>query len=299
MIAWDVDLHARRTTNGRYLADGQAKERNTVQLRFELGDSAAPRGHAILYARLSASGPDRYIATYCVVLPIAFSMAKYLPPMLSGQIPPEALGGMGEGISVVPIPPMLEDVPDLDELRATAERRDDDLCDLGTLLLSDDSQRLLYGTQASQEYAQLYARYRERWPRTPTPSPASPEPAPMDEVDVDAVVAAILPERARLTEMARLISQARYAIDVHDTHALDTASRDLQRLARSLPEKYRADRLAQAALRTDTTGPRLAELYLQRAFKLADEDYINIPPLDQQIRTLEGEDDPIPGSAPE
>src|SRR5260221_1679121 len=294
MIAWDVELHARRTTNGRHPANGQAKERNTVQLRFELGDSATPRGHAILYARLSASGPDRYIATYCVVLPIAFSMAKYLPPMLSGQIPPEALGGMGEGISVVPIPPMLEDVPDLDELRATAERRADDLCDLGTLLLSDDSQRLLYGTQASQEYAQLYARYRERWPRISAPSP---EPVPMDEVDVDAVVAAILPERARLTEMARLISQARYALDLHDTRALDAASRELQRLARSLPEKFRADRLAQAALRTDTTGPRLAELYLQRAFKLAGEDYINIPPLDQQIRTLEGEDDA--GSAPE
>jgi hypothetical protein len=119
----------------------------------------------------------------------------------------------------------------------------------------------------------------------------------MDEVDVDAVVAAILPERARLTEMARLISQARYALDTHDTRALAATSRELERLARSLPEKYRADRLTQAALRTDATGPRLAELYLQRAFKLADEDYINIPPLDQQIRTLEGEDDA--GSAPE
>lgn len=273
----------RRTVGGVRLE--RAKGRPSVQLRFERGDAATPRGHAILYAR-AGGGSGAYLATYCVVLPIAFSMAKYLPPMLSGQIPSEALSG--DGLSVVPIPPMLEDVADLDELRATAERRDDDLCDLGTLLLSDDSQRLLYATQASQEYGMLYARFRERWPSEPSPQQ---ERAPVDEVDVDEVVAAILPERARLTEMARLISQARYAIEVGDRPSLETAERELRRLAKSLPAKYRADRLMEAALRTDIAGPRLAELYLQRGFKLADEDYIGIPPLDQQIRELQGETD--------
>ncbi len=259
-----------------------------MQLRFELGDAATPRGHAVLYAR-AGGGAGAYLATYCVVLPIAFSMAKYLPPMLSGQIPAEALSG--EGLSVVPIPPMLEDVGDLDELRTTAERRGDDLCDLGTLLLSDDSQRLLYATQASQEYGMLYARYRERWPRLPAPRTPQPQGATLDEIDVDEVMTAILPERARLSEMARLISQARYAIEVGDRQSLEAASRELRRLARSLAAKYRADRLVAAALRTDALGPRLAELYLQRGFKLADEDYASIPPLDQQIRALQGADD--------
>ena len=46
--------------------------------------------------------------------------------------------------------------------------------------------------------------------------------------------------------------------------------------------------LVDSALRRDDTGPRLAELYLQRAFKLADEDYIGIPPIDEQIRALQG-----------
>jgi hypothetical protein len=257
-----------------------------MQLRFELGDPQAPRGHAVLYARLSGSGGEQYAATYCVVLPISFSMAKYLPPMLSGQIPTEALGG--EGLGVVPIPPMLEDVPNLAELRAVAERRGDDLCDLGTIVIGDDSQRLIFATQACSEYGQLYATYKERWPTIPASSPSSP---PLDEVDVNDVVTALLPERARLTEMSRLIGQARYALETHDQHALDEATHSLRRLASSLPEKYRADRLVEAALRTDAVGPRLAELYLQRAFKLADEDYIGIPPLDQQIRALQGEDD--------
>jgi hypothetical protein len=260
-----------------------------MQLRFELGDAATPRGHAILYAHLSGA-PERYIATYCVVLPISFSMAKYLPPMLSGQFPAEA---MGEGLSVVPIPPMLEDVPDLGALRATATQRDDDLCDIGTLLLTDDSQRLVYATQACQEYGQLYARYRERWPEPPLPRPANPLPTePAVEVDVEEVATAMLPERQRLAELSRLISQARYAIEVGDRAGLEAASGDLGRIARSLPAKYRAEQLVEAALRRDTTGPQLAELYLQRAFKLADEDYIGIPPLDEQIRTLLGDGGP-------
>src|SRR5579884_2581130 len=185
-----------------------ARGRHGMQLRFELGNSTSPRGHAILYAQLSGS-PSRYIATYCVVLPISFSMAKYLPPMLSGQFPTEA---MGEGLSVVPIPPMLEDVADFDALRATAKRRDDDLCDIGTLLLSDDSQRLVYATQACQEYGQLYARYRERWPEPPLPRPENPLPVSRDagtdadasdvEVDVEEVATAMLPERQRLAEMS-------------------------------------------------------------------------------------------------
>ncbi|HEX6818390.1 MAG TPA: hypothetical protein VF120_08450 [Ktedonobacterales bacterium] len=258
-----------------------------MQLRFELGDADKPRGHAILYAHLSGgASPARYIATYCVVLPIAFSMAKYLPPMLSGQIPAEA---MGEGLSVVPIPPMLEDIPDFDVLRATANRRDDDLCDLGTLLLSDDSQRLIYATQACQEYGQLYARFRERWPE-PLPEPENPLPGV--EVDVEEVATAILPERTRLGEMSRLISQARYAIEGGDQASLQAAERSLRRIADSLPGKYHADQLVEAALRKDTVGPRLAELYLQRAFKLADEDYIGIPPLDEQIRALQGDEGP-------
>lgn len=259
-----------------------------MALRFEQGDADAPRGHAVVYARVSGAGAERYVATYCIVLPIAFSMAKYLPPLLAGQMGMEAMAS--EGLSVMPIPPMLEDVPDIAALRAAAERRDDDLCDLGTIALGDDSQRMFFGAQAAQEYGQLYARYQETWPSGPAPaaSAASAEGAPLDEVDVDEVVTAILPERARLTEMARLLGQARYAMEVGDRHALDEATRELRRIARSLPEKYRADRLVGAALRDDVDGPRLAELYLQRAFKLADEDYIGIPPLDEQIRALEG-----------
>jgi hypothetical protein len=251
-------------------------------LQFERGDAQEPRGHAILYARVS--GSERYVATYCIVLPISFSMAKYLPPMLSGQL--GGLEAMGEGMSVVPIPPMLEDVPDLASLRQQAERRDDDLCDMGTIALGDDSQRMTFAAQGCGEYGQLYERYQSRWPAVETaPAPAT---APLDDVNVDDMLSDILPERARLSELSRLIGQARYAIETDDRRQLDETTLNMKRLARSLPEKYRANLLVDSALRRDDAGPRLAELFLQRAFTLADEDYIGIPPIDEQIRALQG-----------
>lgn len=254
-----------------------------MQLRFELGDSQAPRGHAILYARAGGNS-DVTLATYCVVLPIPFSIGKYLPPLFASQIPLEGLRD-ASAMSVVPIPPMLEDGPSLAELRNIAEHRADDLCDLGTVFISDEGQRMTYAAEACAQYAQLFSDYARRWPAVQVREVA-PEPTPLDDLDVDAVMTQVLPERDRLGELARLIGQARYALDVHDTHQLDEVKRAMLRIVRSLPEKYRADQLMEAALRTDASGPRLAELYLQRAYKLLDEDYASIPPIERDIRTL-------------
>jgi hypothetical protein len=263
-----------------------------MSLRFELGNADAPRGHAILYARLSGPG-ERYVATYCVTLPISFSLGKYLPPMFSGQLPAEALGD-GAAMSAMPIPPMLEEVESFAMLRQMAEERGDDLCDIGTLLISDDSQRMVFAAEASAEYGRSYAEFQARWP-TPSEGAAtgasatggakSSSPA-LDDLDPKMIVASALPERDRLGEMARLAGQARYAIDGHDTRVLDEVSGQLRMLASTLPEKYRADQLAEAAIRSDETGARLAQLYLQRAYRLLDEDYISIPPIEQQIREL-------------
>jgi len=267
-----------------------------MSLRFELGNADAPRGHAILYARLSGPG-ERYVATYCVTLPISFSLGKYLPPMFSGQLPAEALGD-GAAMSAMPIPPMLEEVESYELLRQMAEERDDDLCDIGTLLISDDGQRMMFAAEASAEYGRSYAEFQARWP---TPSESGGQPASatggatggakagapaLDDLDPQMIVASALPERDRLGEMARLAGQARYAIDGHDTRVLDEVRGQLRMLASTLPEKYRADQLAEAAIRSDETGARLAQLYLQRAYRLLDEDYISIPPIEQQIREL-------------
>jgi hypothetical protein len=253
-----------------------------VQLRFEIGDSQSPRGHAIIYAHVS-NPSGRVLATYCVVLPITFSLQKYLPPMFAAQT--EGLPEAG-GMSVVPVPPMLEDVNGVAEMRALAERRGDDLCDMGTVFLNDDSQRMMFAAEAAQEYGQLYAKYSDRWP-TLTPEPVSAVPA--EDLDVEDVLAEVLSDRDRIGELAKDVGQLRYALDGNDKFLLKQTERSMRRMAEALPEKYRADQLIEAALRNDDQGARLTQLYLERAYKLLDEDYAAIPPLEQQIREVRGE----------
>ncbi len=267
-------------------------------LRFELGDPQAPRGHALLYARVS--GSDRIVATYCVVLPISFSIGKYLPPMFAGQIPLDALNEGVSAVSAMPIPPMFEDVESFEVVRQLAEKRADDLCDMGTLVVSDDNARLQFAAEGSAEYGELYGAYQSRWP---TVAPSSHD-VPLDDLDVSDVLASMLPERDRLGELAKLISQARYALELGDRHALDKVAADMRRLARPLPEKYRVEQLIEAALRPDAAGPKLAGLYLQRAYKILDEDYMGIPPIDAEIRAVgdgttrgNADDDALPGAS--
>ena len=266
-----------------------------MRLRFELGDSQAPRGHAILYARTSG-GSEGYLATYCIVLPIPFAIGKYLPPILAGQMPLEAMSQTMPDVSAMPIPLMLEDAPSLPTLRQLAERRGDDFCDMGTVVIGDDTHRLTFAAEACNEYGQLYATYRRGWPDPE--SLHDPAERVLDDLDLDTMIATALPERQRLGELSRLLSQARYAMETGDQHQFDAVVSSLRGVARSLPEKYRAEQMIEAALRADATGPRLAQLYLQRAYKLADEQYIDIPPIEQEIREMRASTDQADGGAP-
>lgn len=252
-----------------------------MQLRFEIGDPQAPRGHAILYAH--TSGPTgRLLATYCVVLPITFSIGKFLPPMFQ-QMPMEALREAAT-MSVVPVPPMLEEVPSLDVLRQMAERRADDLCDMGVVALTDDSQSMLFAAEAAQAYGEVFAAYAQTWPDTL--EIAQESATPPQELDVDEVLAEVLSDRDRLSELSKSVGQIRYAIEGHDMRLLAQTEHRMRRMAAGLAEKYRADQLIEAALRPDERGAQLTQLYLERAYKLVDEDYAAIPPIEQKIRDL-------------
>jgi hypothetical protein len=177
---------------------------------------------------------------------------------------------------------MLEDVPGMDHLRQLAQRRGDDLCEIGTIFLANEGQRMSYAAEACASYGEAYAAYMQSWPQVE----AAPQVTHEEELNVEDVLAEVLPERDRLNELARLIGQARYAVDGRDQHVIDDVGKNMHRIARSLPEKYRADQLVESALKPGEAYARLAALYLERAYKLADEAYADIPPIEQEIRTL-------------
>jgi len=61
------------------------------------------------------------------------------------------------------------------------------------------------------------------------------------------------------------------------------------RLSGHLADKYRGLDLTNAALDPGERGARLAELYLERGFKLLDEEYADIPRIERAIRELQNQ----------
>ena len=87
--------------------------------------------------------------------------------------------------------------------------------------------------------------------------------------------------------MGKLVGNARYAIEGHDSRSLEDTKLRMQRIAKPLADKYRANELVNAAVDPGELGARLAELYLERGFKLLDEEYAEIPRIERAIRELQ------------
>ena len=60
----------------------------------------------------------------------------------------------------------------------------------------------------------------------------------------------------------------------------------MQRVAKHLSEKFRPDELIAAAQSSDAQSGQLAQLYIERCYRLVDEDYAAMADLDSQIDAL-------------
>jgi hypothetical protein len=106
-------------------------------------------------------------------------------------------------------------------------------------------------------------------------------------MDADELLVETMSERQKLAELGKLVGMARYAVDGHDHALLQDTKQRMERIACRLPEKYRATELVIAATGNRSHSAKLADLYLSRAYKLLDEEYAAIPPLDRAIRDLQ------------
>jgi hypothetical protein len=243
-----------------------------MQLIFERGDRDMPVGHALLYFRDENGG---VVATYVSVPPIAFDLTSYLPGFLTG-----AMQGMDLGNAMVaaPMPPIPEAVPDAEYLRALADRRQDDLVFAGAVNRSNPMQVAAETQEAAREYGELYGESR-------LPEPVSSAAAPSSGDDAYAEQYAGLSEREKLSELSMLTGRLRDSIQ---RGSLDTeVERQMRGLAQTLPPKYRVWEVVDAAGVPGERGQRLAQLHLERCFKLYNEDYLDLERIDREIDALE------------
>jgi hypothetical protein len=247
-----------------------------MDLTFERGRADAPAGHALVYFTNPSDGAT--LATYLVVLPIALQLAKYIPPMLAAQLP---LGDM-RNAGAVPLPPVPETVESRAQLERLAELRRDDLISAGNINPGDLGRSMATIAEVAQRYHQLY---EQALARAPLPE-KTPEAEEVSDVSASDVIYDLMSEQQKLAELAKLAGQLRYAVDGGDRRQVADLTQDLQRIGRHLPATYQIDAFINAAGRPDSVGRQLSSLYLDRCYKLANEDYTGLAQLDREIARL-------------
>lgn len=247
-------------------------------LIYRVGDADRPRGHALLFFR-DADDPDAFWATYLVVAPIEMDLAKYIPAAFAPNLPTQLAA---QGPTAYPLPPMPERVEGgLDWLDRMAALRGDDLLDGGTLRLSEPWQVMHPVTEITQQYAVQHQTYLASAPA----ATEEREPAGAN-VDVDALLLQVMPDSEKVSRLARLTGTLRYAVEGGDKRQVQEAVAEMERVARHLAEKYRVGELIAAARSSGPLAGQLAQLYIERCYRLADEDYAALADLDRRIETL-------------
>lgn len=253
-----------------------------MRASFRYGDQSAPRGHALVFFRETAD-PERIRASYIVIAPIEMDLAKYVPPMFANQIS----GLAPSGPTALPLPPVPEPVESVDWLERLAQVRNDDLLDGGQVDASSPQQMMIATTELAAEYATLWAEYAASFFETPPVGEEAPAALP----DVDDLLVSVMNDSEKVGRLAKLAGTLRYAVEVSDNRLADETVAQMERVGRQLPESYRLSDLLAAARRPDEAGGRLLELYLERCYKLAAENYGELERLDREITKLGGGSD--------
>jgi hypothetical protein len=249
-----------------------------MELSYERGDAGAPKGHALLYFRGSPEGAKLY-GTYIICLPIPVDLVKDMPPFLAPHI-----GEMGgQEMSAFAFPPVPEEVESRGRLEALAQARDDDLLFGGTMDSAQVPRLLERVNEAVEWYARAYAAsIQARVARADQADEEQPSGLGVTEVLYE-----LMAPRDRLTELSRLVGKLRFAAEGGDARQVEEAEREVRLLARRLPEGCRVDDLIKAAKVPTSSGGELAALYLERCYKLLDEDYPRLQEIEGRIRALE------------
>lgn len=247
-----------------------------MTIEFEIGDPQKPLGHAMAYFRLLGE-QEKVLATYVVVLPVTVDFAKYVPPFLASQLDNFPL----KNASAFSLPPVPEEVESYEQLRRITELREDDLIFGGTLNSADLTEVMQRSSDLVQEYNQLWQNYS----RSAIPAPQEKEERTFA---VNEVLYSLMNERDRLSELSKMVGKLRFALSGDDSTMADEVEEEIRALAKHLPAHFQVEQILQAARDLSSKGEQLAQLCLERCYKLAGGETESVADLEEKIKALEG-----------
>ncbi len=274
-----------------------------MALQFEIGDPTRPRGHALLYFRVDTE-PDNVYGTYIVTLPITADLTKYVPPFLAAHLGSGDTGPLAN-FAAFAMPPMSELVDGgYDRLVQLANLRADDLVYGGSMFSYDLARMMESVASAVQEYSDAWNQASGASGSTAASIPADDAAIPLGSpgqtagadasaesdtggLGVNEVLWSFMSEGDRLAEMGRLLGRLRFAQEGNDTAAIADITAEMTALGRHLPDEFSIGTLVAAAGDTGPVAAQLAQLYLDRCFRLSSGDTEQVRRIEEAIRNLE------------
>ena len=93
----------------------------------------------------------------------------------------------------------------------------------------------------------------------------------------------LMTERDKLGELSKLVGTMRFATERDDGSLVAETDESIEALERLLPERYWTAKVRAAAKDTSENGAKLAQLYVERCYKLLDDDFAAVQLLEKRI----------------
>ena len=91
----------------------------------------------------------------------------------------------------------------------------------------------------------------------------------------------------KLSELSKLVGKLRFASEGSDSRLMKETEDEISTLAKYLPEHYWIPKLIQSTEMPAASAAILAQLYLERCYKLYEEDYRRLQEVEQEIQRME------------
>ena len=186
------------------------------------------------------------------------------------------------------MPPAPEDNYSLQQLRELANMRSDDLINGGSIFSYDVTRLMELANNTVQEYSSAYSDKEISESDTISIDTQNDlEPAQDTSFDVNTVLFDLMTEKDKLSEVTKLLSKLKFSQDSDDTIMAEETTAELQSISKYLPSNFKISELIRAATNMKPNGLIIASLYLDRCYKIAEEDYESVKKLDEQIDSLD------------
>ena len=104
-------------------------------------------------------------------------------------------------------------------------------------------------------------------------------------------------EPDKLSELSKLVGKLRFASEewegFYDRAMIEEVESEILSLSMYLPDKYKIQAVMQSAKLWSDSGSVLTQLYLERCYKLYEEDYIELQNIEDKIKWFESHHDQL------